>query len=787
MSYLLSMKKKKTKKDLNKILKRAFWVLFSAPIVIIAIMLTLAGVGAFGPLPTFEELESPKSNVASDLIADDGSLIGQYYVHNRSFVEYSDLSPNLVNALVSTEDARFTSHSGIDFIGLFRVAFKSVLLGSNQGGGSTISQQLAKNLFPREMNREDSKIVRTLKTITFKMKEWITAIRLEYNYTKEEILVMYFNVVEYGSNAYGIKSAAQTFFGKLPSEVTVEEAAMLVGVVNAPTLYSPVGNPEFALARRNTVIRRMYSNDKLTRQERDSISAIPINLNYRPSSYNEGIGTYFRSMIQQYMNANEPKRSNFLTKWDYEQEMVLWETDPLYGWCKKNMKPDGTPYNIYRDGLRIYTTLNPKMQKYAEEAVNEHMKNSIQPSFDSDVRRRKGNMFSGISVEEQERIIWNSIKTSDRYMRLPDELKSRNKALEEFKKPVKMKIFSYQHHFGRDTVMTPYDSIRYHKAILRASFVAMEPSTGEVKAYVGGNDFRFFKYDMVKQGKRQVGSTIKPFIYTFAIDHLGYNPCTPVPNLPVTVDGWTPDESGERNQNGEIRPLWWGLARSRNNFSAWIIKQSNYTAVADLIHKLGVRSFIDAVPSMCLGPSDITLYEMTAAYCTFVNMGVHTRPSFVTRIEDKKGNVISTFTSQSNEAISETSAATIVSILQKVVDGGTGGRIRWQFDIRGEIGGKTGTTNDGSDGWFIGIAPKLVAGGWVGGENPSIHPQRDSEGSRLALPIFGLFMKKVYADPSLNINMTDKFRRPVGYQAPDCPEVLDKKNVDYKEENEFFQ
>ncbi|MEG0499928.1 MAG: transglycosylase domain-containing protein, partial [Rikenellaceae bacterium] len=417
-------------------------------------MLMLAGLGAFGPLPTFEELESPVSNVASDLVGDDGTIIGQYYVHNRSFIEYNELSPNLVNALVSTEDARFTSHSGIDFIGLFRVAFKSVLLGGNQGGGSTISQQLAKNLFPRDIDREDGKIMRKLKTITFKMKEWITAIRLEYNYTKEEILVMYLNVVEYGSNAYGIKSAAQTFFGKLPSEVTVEEAAMLVGVVNAPTLYSPVGNPDLALERRNTVIRRMYSNDKLTRQERDSISAIPINLNFRPVSYNEGIATYFRSMIQQYMNAGKPKRSSFLTKWDYDQEVQLWETDPLYGWCSKNLKPDGTRYNIYRDGLRIYTTLNAKMQKYAEEAVEEHMKNTIQPSFDAEIRRRNGNMFSGISTDEQERIIWNSIKTSDRYENLPDELKGRAQAVAEFKKPVKMKIFSYKHHFGKDTVMT---------------------------------------------------------------------------------------------------------------------------------------------------------------------------------------------------------------------------------------------------------------------------------------------------------------------------------------------
>lgn len=776
----------KKKRDLNKILKRCFWIAFATPLALIGFLLFLVGIGAFGALPTFEELESPKSNVASDLIGDDGTLVGQYYVQNRSFVDYNELSPYLVDALVSTEDARFTSHSGIDFIGLFRVAVKSVLMGGDQGGGSTISQQLAKNLFPRDFEPDDSGLTRKLKTVIYKLKEWIVAIRLEYNYTKEEIVVMYFNIVEYGSNAYGIKSAASTFFNKLPSELTIEEAAMLVGIVNAPTRYSPVSNREQALTRRNTVIRRMRTNDKITREMFDSVSVLPINLNFKPSSHDAGIATYFRSMVQQYMTANEPKRSSFFNKWDYEQEMILWETDPLYGWCNKNLKPDGTKYNIYRDGLKIYTTINPKMQRYAEEAVNEHLSKTIQPSFDAEVRRR-GTMFSDLPQNEIDRIMWNSIKTSERYLGMPTELQSRSKALAEFKKPTKMKIFSYKHPMGRDTVMTPYDSIWYHKQILRASFVAMNPANGEVKAYVGGNDFRYFKYDMAKQGKRQVGSTIKPFIYTFAIDHLGYNPCTPVPNLPVTVDGWTPDESGERDQNGEIRPLWWGLAKSRNNFSAWIIKQSNYPAVADLIHKLGIKSFIDPVPSMCLGPSDISLYEMVGAYCTFVNMGVHTRPSFVTRIEDKKGNIISSFNAPSNEAISETSAATIVSILQKVVDGGTGGRIRWQFDVRGEIGGKTGTTNDGSDGWFIGVAPKLVGGSWVGGENPSIHPQRDSEGSRLALPIFGLFIKKVYADPTLDVKPTDRFRRPANYQTLDCPELLKNSGTDDKEKNEFFQ
>lgn len=775
------------KKQLNKKLKTAFWVLFATPFVVIFSMLLLAWANVFGTLPTFEELESPVSNIASDIISDDGTLLGQYYVENRSFVEYNDLSPHIVNALVSTEDVRFSSHSGIDFMGLMRVAVKSIALGGKQGGGSTISQQLAKNLFPRDLDEDDSGFVEKIKLVTFKLKEWITATRLEYNFTKEEILVMYLNTVTYGSNAYGIKSAAQTFFNKLPSEVSIEEAAMLVGVVNAPTRYSPVRNYDNAIKRRNTVIKRMATNNKITQEECDSISALPITLSYNPSGYSEGVGTYFRAMLQQYMNANEPKRSSFFTSWDYEQEKLLWESDPLYGWCKKNKKADGTPYNIYRDGLRIYTTINSKMQGYAEESVTEHMKNEIQPSFKSELRNKKS-VFTNITPDEVNKIMWNSIKTSDRYQKTPKDARDKESVMADFKRPVKMRIFSYDHPGGRDTIMTPYDSIMYHKSILRASFVAMNPTNGEVKAYVGGNDFRFFKYDMVKQGRRQVGSTIKPFIYTFAIDHLGLTPCTPVPNSPVTVDGWTPGESGNVEQIGEIRPLWWGLAKSRNNFSAWIIRQCNYNAVADLIHKLGVRSFIDPVPSMCLGPSDITLYEMAGAYCTFVNMGVHIRPSFVTRIEDKHGNLISKFSSPSNDAISESSAYSILSILQKVTAaGGTGAKLRWKYDLRGEMGGKTGTTNDGSDGWFIGVTPKLVAGSWVGGENPSIHPSYDAEGSRLALPIFGLFMKKVYADPTLGITINDKFRKPVGYQTLDCPDIIsDKKEIE-KDKEDFFQ
>lgn len=777
--------KKETKKKIDRVFKWIFWVGFASPFIAMTVILSMVWNGYYGDLPTFEELESPKSNTASDLIADDGSILGQYYVENRSFVEYDDLSPNLVNALVSTEDARFTSHSGIDFISLSRVAIKTVLMGDNQGGGSTITQQLAKNLFPRNITSKDSRFERIWKTVIAKLKEWITAVRLESNYTKEEIIVMYLNTVSYGSNAFGIKSAAQTFFNKLPSEVTIEEAAMLIGVVNAPTAYNPILNPERSLLRRNVVIRRMASNKAITQQEYDSVVKIPIILDYKVASHVTGVATYFRMMVRQYMNASEPKRSNFYLQWDYEQELNLWKTDPLYGWCNKNKKADGSNYDIYRDGIRVFTTLNPKMQRYAEEAMTEHLSTVVQPSFDAEAKANC-TIFRDIDVDEQEAIVWSAIRQSERYKKMSDQVKAdKEKVMAIMNLPVKMRIFSYKNELGVDTLMSPYDSIIYHKGIIRSSFVAMDPTNGNVKAYIGGNNFRYFQYDMVRQGKRQVGSTIKPFIYTFAIDHLGYDACTPVANLPVTVDGWSP-EDGTAVLGGELRPLWWGLAKSRNNYSAWIIKQSNYKAMADMIHRLGIRSYIDPVPSMCLGPSDITLYEMAGAYTTFVNGGVHVRPNFVTRIEDKFGNVISSFTPITNEAISSNSASTITSILEKVVDKGTAVRLRWTYNFRGEMGGKTGTTNNGSDAWYIGITPKLVAGCWVGGENRSIYPEKVSEGSRLALPIYALFLKKVYADEDMEIKSTDKFVRPNGFKKPDCADLIEQKVTSTRKKN-FFQ
>ncbi len=766
-----------------------FWIIVATPFVLVFFMLGLTALGAFGKLPSFEELENPKSNIATEIYSEDGKLIGSFFIQNRSYVTYDELSPALVAALVSTEDSRFYSHSGIDFISLARVGVKTLALGNrSQGGGSTITQQLAKNLFPRDTTLYRSSLARTGKLVLAKFKEWITAVKLEYNYTKEEIISMYLNTVAYGSNAFGIKSAAHTFFNKEPADLSVEEAALLVGVVNAPTKYSPVRNPERSLNRRNTVLDRMRGNGYLTRAQCDSLQAIPIKLDYKPISHNEGSGTYFREMLRQTMTASRPVRRHYANDWDYEYELQRWEENPLYGWCEKNQKADGTPYNIYRDGLKIYTTINSVMQTYAEEAVQKQMEESIQPAMDAQYFRTKV-LFQNTPPDRVEKIIWNAMRYSDRYRAMKNAGASDNQIKAAFNVPVPMKVFTYKGE--RDTVMTPRDSILHHKRILRASFIAIEPQTGYVKAYVGGPNFKYFKYDMVKQGKRQCGSTIKPFIYTFAIDHLGYNPCTMVPNLPVTIETysgepWSPKEASRVEYDGEPKPLKWGLAHSRNNYSAWIMKQAKQPeAVADFIHNMGIHSYIDPVYALCLGTSEVTLFELVGAFSTFANRGVQTEPIFVTRIEDRQGNLISSFIPTSSDAISEQTAYTMLTMLQNVVNSGTAGRLRWMFGLKGEVGGKTGTSQENRDAWFVGVVPKLVAGAWVGGEDQSVHRSAQGEGSVLALPIYGEFIKRVYANPQLGIFESDRFAVPIDvvtYNCDDEPAATPQT----QEEDEFF-
>ena len=770
--------------DKKKILERLqtpkavrwFWIILCAPVALILLLLLLTRLGVFGKLPTFEELENPKSNLATEIYSDDGEMIGSFFIQNRSYVDYNELSPALVAALISTEDMRFYSHSGIDFISLARVAVKTLALGNRrQGGGSTITQQLAKNLYPRDTAVYNNPISKGSKLVISKLKEWITAVMLEYNYTKEEIITMYLNTVPYGSNAYGIKSAARTFFNKLPSELNVQEAAMLVGVVNAPTRYSPRSNPDRALARRNTVISRMREKGYLTRAQRDSIQALPIELDFRPISHNAGTGTYFREMLRMVMTSGKPSRESFgpgaAGDWDYRQAVEQWESNPLYSWCDKNVKANGQPYDLYRDGLKIYTTVNATMQRYAEQAVWEQMGETVQPMMDR-VTKARGSVFSDISKDEREAIMRRAKKNSDRYRQMKRAGATDAEIDKAFATPVPMRVFSYKG--DRDTVMSPDDSLMYYKKFLRASFMAVDPSNGYVKAYVGGTSYRYFKYDMAKQGRRQVGSTIKPFVYTFAIEQLDLTPCTQVPNLPVTIETdnepWSPREASKVVYDGEWKPLRWGLANSRNNYSAWIMKQARQPqAVADFIHKFGIRSYIDPVYALCLGTSDFSLFELVGAYGTFANRGVHVDPIFVTRIEDRHGNVLANFTSPSQDAISEQSAYTMLGMLKRVVNAGTAGRIR-ALGLKADMGGKTGTSQKNSDAWFVGVTPKLVAGAWVGGEDRSIHLSSGGEGSRIALPIFANFMKKVYGDSKLGITEKDQFPIPVNAVSYDCDE-----------------
>ena len=551
--------KKLGKEERARRFTKWFWTILCIPVGIFLVLLVLTASGAFGRLPSFEELENPKSNLATEIYADDGRLLGSFFIQNRSYVDYEELSPALVAALVATEDARFYGHSGIDFISLARVAVKTLAFGNrSQGGGSTITQQLAKNLFPRDTTVYRNPLVRGGRMVVTKLKEWVTAVKLEYNYTKEEIVAMYLNTVFYGSNAYGIKAAAKTFFDKEPSELNVQEAALLVGVVNAPTRYSPVRNPERALARRNTVMTRMQQNRYITRGELDSLKQEPIELRYAPISHNDGIATYFREMVRNVLNMPRPTKKQYGR--DYEAELARWESNPVYGWCRKNFKSDGTPYDIYRDGLKIYTTLSYDMQEYAEEALCQQLA-AIQPRMDAQVKRT-GRLFIKTSNEAAERIIQNAMRYTDRYRSLVKQGASREEIEEDFRTPVRMRIFTYKGEV--DTLMTPRDSILHHKQIMRGSFMAMNPNTGHVKAYVGGPDFKYFKYDMVKQGKRHIGSTIKPFVYCFAIDYMGMTPCTMVPNLPVTLETenmepWQPKEAGRVEYDGVLHPLRWGL------------------------------------------------------------------------------------------------------------------------------------------------------------------------------------------------------------------------------------
>lgn len=756
----------------KKLILSIFWACFSVPVI--AVMCAVLWIWLKADIPSFEELESPESNLATLVLADDEkTVLSTFHIENRSYVTYDELSRHLVEAAVATEDVRFYNHSGIDFKSLARVVFKTLLGGdSSQGGGSTITQQLAKTLYPREDLSNLGKVRKAMKMLGIKLSEWGTAVKLEKSYTKEEIITMYFNQVFFGSNAYGIKAAAQTFFGKSPADLTVEESATLVGMVNKPTRYNPALNPEKSLERRNFVISQMRKAGYLTKAEADSISQIPIVLSYQIQDHTAGSALYFREMLKRTMNASEPRRSSYRQYEDYVVDSLQWAEDPLYGWLNKNLKPDGTKYDIYRDGLRIYTTINHKMQQYAEEAVAEHIGGDMQGRFDRGLKSLKNAPFSN-DVEKSmvNTLMKQARRDSDRYRHLKRAGMSDDQIYRTFSEKVEMTVFEWdgKNRTYVDTVMTPDDSIRHYKKHMRCSFIAMTPGQGEVKAYVGGPDFKAFQYDNARQSKRQVGSTIKPFLYTLAMQE-GMSPCDEVANVPQTFiiaedKVWTPKSTDKDEYIGNIVTLKWGLAKSSNNISAYLMKQYGPEAMVEMMRKMGVGSFLDPVPPLCVGSANISLYEMVAAYNTFPSKGVYVRPVFVTRIEDSMGNVLETFSTRKREAVSDQTAYLMANLMQGVVNTGTGYALRSRFALPGEIAGKTGTTNNNADGWFIGYTPELTAGVWTGFDNEQIHFKALSNGggSASALPVWGLFMQKVLKDPSL-LKYYDNmvFERPVG-------------------------
>lgn len=796
-----------SRQKLDSRIKFRIWLWGSIATIFLLIILifTLISTEVFGPMPTFEELENPKSNLASEVISEDHKVLGTYFIQNRTFVSFDKISPNLIKALVATEDIRFYRHSGIDARGLGRVFFKTVLLGNREagGGGSTITQQLAKNLFPRDTVYHSFFISRFAHLGIAKLKEWITSVKLEKNYTKNEILAMYLNIVEFGGNSYGIKSAAKTFFNTSPDSIKLEQAAVLVGLVNAPSKFSPVRNPERSKARRNFVLSQMYKNEFISKHTYDSLVKLPLKLNYKIQDHNYGPATYFRETLRQILIARFPEPKYYYTHEQYVEDSLQWANNPLYGWCNKNLKPDGTPYNIYRDGLKIYTTINSRMQQYAEEAVEEHLGQNLQVKFDYEQKQLGNRLFDPKLTNEQIRaILLNAMKQTERYRSLRSKGVSMDSIKANFNTKIRMTVFTW--HGERDTLMSPMDSIKHYKRFFRAGFMAMNPHTGYIKAYVGGPNYRYFKYDHVYQGKRQIGSTIKPFLYTLAMQE-GYSPCYKIPNVPqsfiervrskegeVKDSTWTPKNSGSTKYDGKMVTLKWGLANSVNNISAWLIKQFTPQALADIIKKMGITSKIQPVNSVFLGTSEVSDYEMVGAYGTFANKGVHVEPLMVTKIEDKNGNVLESFSPQKNEAISEQTAYLMINLLEGVVNNGTGIYLRSVYELPGPFAGKTGTTQSHADGWFMGMLPNLVTGTWVGAEDRSVHFMELSlgQGGRMALPIYALFIEKVYKDAQLGISPDDQWEKPLveKYFDTNCEDTKDKKKVKKKEvnEDEFF-
>ena len=764
--------------DTKRKITKWYWLIIALPIVLLTSLLLC--VWAFADIPSFDELESPSSKLATQVLADDGSLLCTFHIENRSYVSYEELSPYLVQAAIATEDKRYKRHSGIDIQGLGRVAVKTVLLGkSSQGGGSTITQQLAKTLYPREDLSGSFPGVRQMKLVWTKLKEWVTAIKLERCYTKEEIIDMYLNAVAFGSNAFGIKAASYTFFSKAPEDLTIQEAATLIGMINKPTRYNPRLNPEKSLARRNHVLNKMEESDFISKQVRDSLKQLPIELNYQVQDHNAGLAPYFRDMLRRTMNAQKPKRSAYKYIEDYRADSLLWENDALYGWLNKNLKADGSKYNLDRDGLKIYTTINYKMQKYAEEAVAEHLGRYLQKAFDREIRHLPNRPFSADTEQKTaDMLMTQARKWSDRWRMMKKGGADDKEILQSFNEKTKMRVFAWNKQGYADTTMTPNDSIRYYKSLIRAAFLAVEPVSGDVKAYVGGPNYRYLKYDNIRQGKRQVGSTIKPFLYTLAMQE-GMSPCDRVINVPQTFNlpdtTWTPKSTDKDEWIGQSVTLKWGLMKSSNNISAYLMKQFGPVAMVDMMRRMGISSRLDPVYSLCVGSCDLSLWEMVPAYNTFPSKGVWSSPLFVTSIEDNMGNVLSNFNNIKKEAISEHSAYLMENLMEGVVNNGTAIRLRATYNIPGAVAGKTGTNNDQADGGFIGYTTKITAGAWVGAEDRQVHFKnlREGGGSNMALPIWGIFLRKCMADSSLDMVPEAAFPAPASFAMNlDCGEDI---------------
>ena len=752
-----------------------FWSVVLVGIIGVFVFFWLISAGKLGFMPTFEELENPNNRFASEVYFADGPIMNRYFEkENRKYIEYREIPQSVIDALIATEDVRFYDHSGVDVRGLFRVAKGLLTANTSAGGGSTISQQLAKMLFPRESD------LNVFELAIRKFREWVIAVRLEKSYTKEEILTMYLNKYDFLNLAVGISSAADIYFQVPLDSLKVEQAAMLIGMAKNSSYYNPVRRPELTLNRRNVVLSQMYKYDKITREECDSLKKLPLGLNFKRVDHKEGLATYFREYLRLFMTANKPDRKRYRDLSQFRLDSVAWETNPLYGWCKKNVKVDGSHYDLYSDGLKIYTTLDSRMQKYAEEAVREHLSQDLQPLFDKEkVKKLRPPFSNDMTPAEIEEVLDRSIRQSERYRVLSKQGMSFDEIRKTFDQPLKMQVFTWN---GiRDTVMTPLDSIKHYKSFFRSGFMVMQPQTGYIKAYVGGPDYRYFMYDMVSAGKRQVGSTIKPILYTLAMQE-GLGPCDKVPNIPQTFilptgEPWS--ARGGTKRQGEMVTLRWGLANSENNISAWVLKQFTPEAVAQMAHKMGITSFIDPVPSVFLGTAEITVKEMVAAYSIFANKGVYNSPLPVYRIEDKYGNVLQEFRPESREVITENTAYLMCNLLEGVVTGGTGVRLRYKYKLMTPMGGKTGTTQKHADGWFMGVTPDLVGGVWVGAEDRSIHFQNlaNGQGASMALPIWAKFLLKAYADPRLK--MSDRpFDRPAGINKRlDCDETISEAEV----------